>query len=463
MATDPNVDRNLLAQEAAKELGWAKGFNPSVNAEFDAWKATAGNAAKLKALTDNKYKAATAPVPLTTVMGNNVNNPLLPAGTEILPQIQTVQGNELMQGAAPLNPTQYAVGTPTTVNPQTIAAQTGATEQIDINGVMYGFDPTTGSYTPVKTTAVTPMQSAQGTVSNLATVQGQLEKLYADTTSGEVPLWAKGAVNKAEGVMAARGLGASSISAKAITSAIQQSALPIAAQDAATYFQMDLTNLSNEQAARLENFRATQQNMLTDVAVENAALQMNAASESQTQQYVTSMVAGLKTQNANFVNSMTQFNVSQANSIAAQNSGNALQADLANAELKTTVQQFNANMANQRQQFNSSMAFAVEQSNVEWRRQVNTQATADINAAMQINAQNRFNLSATATNNLWQAFRDEAYWMYQSSESAADRNFQATMAANAYQYQSNVQDQAKTDGLWQAAGSFASMLLNGMK
>lgn len=458
MAT-PTVDRNKLAQEAAKELGWTKGFGPSTNAEFDVWKATKGNGTQLKTLTDAKYAAAIAPIPLTTQLGTNVNNPQLPAGTEILPQIQTVQKNELMQAQPTLAPTQFAVATPNTVAPQNIVQQNAATSQIDINGVMYGFDPTTGSYSPVKTTAVAPMQAAQGTVNNLATVQGQLAKLYADTTSGEVPLWAQGAVNKAEGVMAARGLGASSISAQAITSAIQQSALPIAAADAATYFQMDITNLSNEQATRLENFRATQQNMLTDTAIENASLQFNAGNEAQTQQYVTSLVAGLKTQNVNFVNSMNQFNASQANSIAAQNSGNTLQADLANAELKSSVQQFNSNLANNRQQFNASMGFAIDQSNVQWRRQVNTQATADINAAMQVNAQNRFNLSATATNNLWQAFRDEAFWMYQSSESAADRNFQATMAANAYQYQSQVQDQAKTDGLWEAAGSFASMLL----
>ncbi len=53
--------------------------------------------------------------------------------------------------------------------------------------------------------------------------------------------------------MAQRGLGSSSMASAAMTQAIMESAIPIAAADAKTYSQMELVNLSNEQAATMQN------------------------------------------------------------------------------------------------------------------------------------------------------------------------------------------------------------------
>ena len=76
------------------------------------------------------------------------------------------------------------------------------------------------------------------------------------------------------------------------------------------------------------------------------------------------------------------------------------------------------------------VAFAVEQSNVLWRRNINTENTAAINAANQTNVQNMFNLSQTAQNQLWQQWRDEASWAFQSSENQKNREYNLSQSAN---------------------------------
>ena len=515
------VDRNKIAQQEAAKLGWTKGFGASVEKEFNDWKKT--NGAKLKANTETAYQAALSAanpnqsLSLLQHMANQVGNPVLPTNTQLTPVAQTVQQNELLQGPGNIAVQNIAPGAaitaptvaaPNTVTPQTIAqaaqvqptaidATTGATTSIDIGGVMYNLNPNTGQYVPVTIGDQTPqMEAAQGTVDPMSTIKGQLASLYADMETGELPAWAQGAMAKANDTMAARGLGASSIAGGAITAAIQQSALQIAAQDASTYFQMDLTNLSNEQQARLENVRNRQQAMLTDVGIQNAALQFNATNQLQVEQFTAQMVANIAAQNASMANAMEQFNVAQVNSIAAQNSAQQLQSDQFNVQTKTAidsqnaaadlqsqqfnvqakltadttnaaakmeadkyntemdlaVKQFNAQANYQRDVFNANMAAAIEQANVSWRKQINTQTTADINAANQVNTQNRFNLSATAQNNLWQAFRDEASWAWQSSENAANRAFNAAQAANAQQFQSD-------QGLGQAIGTIGNIVL----
>ena len=82
----------------------------------------------------------------------------------------------------------------------------------------------------------------------------QLSELFkAIGTGTNLPAWASPAVQKVSAIMAQRGLGASSMASAAMTQAIMESAIPIAAADAKTYSQMELVNLSNEQAATMQN------------------------------------------------------------------------------------------------------------------------------------------------------------------------------------------------------------------
>ena len=92
------------------------------------------------------------------------------------------------------------------------------------------------------------VQAAQGEVSELSTVKGQLAQLQKEFDNNNIPMWAAGAYRQASQAMASRGLSSSSIAGQAIVHALMEASLPIATQDAQTYAQMDMANLSNKQA-----------------------------------------------------------------------------------------------------------------------------------------------------------------------------------------------------------------------
>ena len=61
-------------------------------------------------------------------------------------------------------------------------------------------------------------------------------------------MWASGSYRQAQQALAARGLSGSSMAGQALVQAFMESSIPIASQDAQTYAQMDMANLSNKQA-----------------------------------------------------------------------------------------------------------------------------------------------------------------------------------------------------------------------
>jgi hypothetical protein len=401
-------------------------------------------------------------IPLEQYIAGQIADPTLPAGATFTPALLPTDNATLQatgQLMDPNNPSlvlqnQPGVVAPVLTAPNPIAIGTGTAQQVDPNVAASMLTPNTGQYNATQVSANTPQAVAQqGTVNANATVAGQLNKLYSESGPHQVPTWAKGAVNNANDVLAARGLGASSIGGAAIAAAIQQSALPIAAQDASTYFQMDLTNLSNRQQTEFENLRVKQQSLLSDQAADNASKQFNAASKSQTEQFMATMVNNVMTQNADRIQAMSQFNVGQENQAAFQNVANQIQVEQFNAQQRAAIDTFNAQQTAARDSFNAQAAFAIEQSNVLWRRNINTENTAAINAANQTNVQNRFNLSQTAQNQLWQQWRDEASWAFQSSENQKNREYNVSQSAN--------QNYVPKEGFnWgSAAGQLVSILL----
>jgi len=251
--------------------------------------------------------------------------------------------------------------------------------------------------------------------------------------------------------MQQRGLGSSSMAAAAIAQSVMEGALPIAAADAQAYQKLQLTNLSNEQAAALQKaatfagmdtanlnarltaavdnsknflsidlanlsntqaantltYNAKLQAMFSDQAQENAALQFNAKNQIQVEEFFAQLGIQVDEANANRVAAIDQFNTGQANAIG----------------------QFNSTLQDSRDKFNSNMAAQIEQSNAAWRRQINTANTATQNEVNRLNAQALLGLSVTAQNNLWQTYRDEAAWLVQVSERAVDRAHQAALIA----------------------------------
>tara|TARA_R100000152_G_C6782061_1_gene218191 strand:+ start:1333 stop:3291 length:1959 start_codon:yes stop_codon:yes gene_type:complete len=193
-----------------------------------------------------------------------------------------------------------------------------------------------------------------------------------------------------------------------------------AVQNAQNFLSMDLANLTNEQQMRVLNQNAMQQVMLTNMAAMNAAAQFNAQSQNQLNQFFSELQNNINTSNANAFNASEQFNAGQTNAFS----------------------QFKESLRQDTEKFNANNSLIVDQSNVKWRRNVNTANTSIQNAANQINAQNYYNMSNAALSNIWQEYRDEAAFVYQSSQNDMDRAFNyamATLEAETTMEQLNVQ------------------------
>ena len=417
-----------------------------------------------------------------------LSTPSLPQGTSITPQAQNVQTNELLatpgvtgtltaQAGAGTAPTAVAATAPTTtgvgaVTPQTAAAYTG-----QVVGTAPTMTAATGSLTQ-------PMTAAQQAIASLdpkATVRGQLESITSDIESSlasgsNLPAFARGAAEAAKATMQARGLGASTMLAEALAEGILKSSVPIAAADAQTYkevifqnlannqqaavvnaqsyLQMDMANLSNVQQANLQNLHANQQTLLSDNAARNAALQFNATSQNQVNQFYDSINTNLQTQNAQRADAMAQYNNAEANKVAALNAKNATALADANAQRETAISQFNKTLEDARARFNVENQRVIDQSNAVWRRSINTANTTAANASNETNAMNLLNLSNFAMSGLWQQWRDEASWVQTSSQNVNNRDHNMAIAALERTTAFDLQNSAQKAALYGLLGQF---------
>jgi len=332
---------------------------------------------------------------------------------------------------------------------------------------------------------VSEQSLAQAQADNLdpkATVQGQLENLYTSIIDGQpLPPWASGPVRAASQIMQQRGLGASSIAGAALVQAVQEGAIPIAAadaqayatiqlqnlnnaqqtalQNALTYAQMDqrnqdarmrsaiqnsqnflsidVQNLNNEQQKEVLDFNTRAQEMFSNQSAENASNQFNAQSKNQVDQFFANLGTQVSQRNSELQVAQEQFNVDQVN----------------------TVRQFNQSLLDSRDKFNANLTAQINQSNAVWRRTINTANNATQNEANRINAQNLLGLTNTAQNNLWQAYRDEAQWLIQTSENSLQRAHQAAILAQQQDFQDELYRKSVKDNAFSAIGSLAGNIL----
>ena len=417
-----------------------------------------------------------------------LSTPTLPQGASITPTVQNVQTNELL--ATPGVTGTVAAATPTAVAPTATAVTPGTSQQVSavtqpgaeqFTAATIGTAPT---MTAAQGTVSAPMTAAQQSLASLdprATVQGQLESISSDietslSQGSPLPAFARGAAEAAKATMQARGLGASTMLAEALAEGILRSSIPIAQADANTYkqvifqnlannqqaavvnaqayLQMDMANLSNNQQTNLQNLQAQQQQLLTDNAARNAALQFNATSQNQVNQFYSNLNTNIQEQNARRADALTQFNNAEANKVAALNAKNSTAIADANAQRQAAINQFNATLDNQRERFNVENQRVIDQSNVTWRRQINTANTSATNAANQTNAQNLLNLSNFALSSMWQQWRDEASWVNQSSENEMNRNHNLAVAALERTTAFDLQNSAQTSALYAMLGQF---------
>ena len=313
-----------------------------------------------------------------------------------------------------------------------------------------------------------------------ATVQYQLGELLGSIEEGKpMPAWAAPAVRKVAGVMQARGLGASSMAAAAMTQAVMESGVVIAAQDANKYATIQLQNLNNKQQTALTNaavvagmdkanlsarlqasvvnaqtllatetknldarqqgntlsYNALTQALFKDAAEENARQQFNAKNELQVEEFFAELGSQVETANMNRIAATQQFNAGEVN---AQS-------------------QFNTAMRDNREKFNANMQYAVDQSNVQWRRQINTADTALQNETNRINTQNQYNASQNALNNLWQRYRDEAAWSLQKTESFLQRQHEVGIMAMEFANSKELYSKQQKDQLAAGIGNWLAL------
>ena len=163
------------------------------------------NTAAQGTVGDSSLLTAATQDPTTTVLGNQQAAQIQQAQQIQAPAARTIQQGELISGSA-----------------------------VDMTAAN-------------QVAAQTAQSAATATPTLQATVQGQLSSLMQDFEGGQTPSWAAGAMRRAEDVLAARGLGASTIAGQAIIQAAMESALPIAQADARTFAAFEDKNLTNRQ------------------------------------------------------------------------------------------------------------------------------------------------------------------------------------------------------------------------
>ena len=295
-------------------------------------------------------------------------------------------------------------------------------------------------------------QAATEELDPRATVKFQIGELFSSLEEGKpLPAWAAPAVRSVGAEMAKRGLGSSSMAAAAITQALMESGVPIAAQDAKSYsaiqvqnlnnkqqatmqnamtyaamdkantdarlqaavnnarafLQIDVANLSSEQAMQSIDLQSKYQKLVSDSAAENTARAFNAKSENQINEFYTELESQIEAANIARSEGILRYNASEAN----------------------TFEQFNSRVAEAREQFNINQQNTINQANAVWRRQVNTANTAGQNEVNRQNAINTLNLTQDSLHRMWQKYRDDASWIYNSTENALQREHQIALYA----------------------------------
>jgi hypothetical protein len=267
------------------------------------------------------------------------------------------------------------------------------------------------------------------TQAKAASVQDELSTLMAQFDDGQTPAWAAGSMRKANQMLAARGLGASSLAGQAVIQAAMEAALPIAQIDAANKQQVAIENarqrakflqiefdqafqtkvanaakvseianmnFTADQQVALENAKMAQTVDLNNLSNRQALVMAEAAQLSQLELTGLSNLQQAQVENArNFLQvDMANLNAAQQTEIfKAQQNINAILTDAAS---ENASNQFNAKSANQSAQFDNSLKAQVSQFNANQKNAVamfnarEKTAISEFNANQQ-NARDQFN------------------------------------------------------------------------
>ena len=112
-----------------------------------------------------------------------------------------------------------------------------------------------------------------------------------------------------------------------------------------------------------------------------------------------------------------------------------------------------------RDKFNANMQLQIDQANTMWRRTINTANTALQNDANKLNASALLGMTVQAQNNLWQKYRDEASFSFQSTQNELQRTQQLAQVAIANQFAEDMFDaQLDAETSKEVSGFFGDIL-----
>ena len=191
-----------------------------------------------------------------------------------------------------------------------------------------------------------------------ALVSSQMETLLAGMESGNIPAWAKPAVDAVNQRLTQRGMDVSTVGRDALFNAVIQSALPMAQSNAQALQARAAQNLSNEQQANLQRAQTEANRRSNNLANRQTA-------ESQTAQFSQNLkvlqsqftqerdtLSFQQQQEQKVINLQNQqrtaeLNAQNENASVAQNLGNSQQIELAELEIKNQTAQQNMSATNQ--------------------------------------------------------------------------------------------------------------------
>jgi hypothetical protein len=244
-----------------------------------------------------------------------------------------------------------------------------------------------------------------------ASVQDELAGLMSQFEGGDTPAWAAGSMRKATQMLAARGLGASSLAGQAVIQAAMEAALPIAQIDAGNKQQTALfkaeqrskflgiefdqkfqakvinaakvseianMNFTADQQIALENSRAANTMELTNLNNKQALLMSEAAALSNLELSSLNNLQSAQVENARNFLQMDMANLSNKQQTEVFKTQQNISAILNDSAQEFAASQFNATSENQTNQFFAGLSAGVAQFN-----------------ASQINTMDQFNLNST--------------------------------------------------------------------
>ena len=204
-----------------------------------------------------------------------------------------------------------------------------------------------------------------------------------------------------------------------------------AVNNARNFLTIDTANLNNKQASNTLTFQANQQKLFSNQAAENAAKQFNATSENQVEQFFATLDNSVSQANANRLTAVRQFNAGETNS----------------------YNQFIANQELVREQFNSEQQASIRAANANWYRSVATINNGNQMAANSFAAQATLGLREKEYNQLWQKRRDDASYIFSSTEAGLDRIAAEAALAQQVAIARGNQKSSKSGAIFGAIGS----------